>query len=263
MSNDTAFSGSIPAIYDRYLGPLLFAPYAQELARRIAELAPNRILETAAGTGIATQLVHRAVPTAELIATDLNPGMLEIAARKICSGAAVQLIPADAQQLPFADQSFDVVFGQFGIMFFPDKVQGNREARRVLRDGGTYLLTIWDSLDRNPVSRAVADAAASLCPDNPPAFLARGPHGYADTDRIMADLHDAGFDDVHVEAVELSSRVDGPCAVRGLVLGSPLRLELEERGIDLDLAIARISKAVEPWDGTDMPMSALIVTAAR
>jgi SAM-dependent methyltransferase len=261
MTNDAAFSGSIPAIYDQYLGPLLFTAYGEELANRIAALAPGRILETAAGTGIVTELVRRAVPDAELVETDLKPSMLDVAAKRI--GSETDLFVANAQQLPFADQSFDCVYCQFGIMFFPDKVQGNREAHRVLRDGGTYVLAIWDSLDRNPVSRAVADAAARLNPADPPAFLTRGPFSYTDHDRVITDLHDGGFDDVSIEAVERTSRVDAEAAAKGLVMGSPLRLELEERGADLDWAVAEIAKALAPWDRKDGEMSALIVTATR
>ena len=128
---DTAFAGSIPGLYDRYLGPLLFQPYAQEVARRAAELGARHVLETAAGTGIVTEALHRALLEANIVATDLNPAMLDMAAQRVNSDR-VSFQPADALGLPFADGSFDLVVCQFGVMFFPDKIRGNAEARRVL-----------------------------------------------------------------------------------------------------------------------------------
>src|SRR5689334_23651492 len=134
-SIDTQFAGSIPALYDRYLGPLLFEPYATELARRAQAFAPARILETAAGTGIVTEALHRALPDCQIIATDLNQAMLDVAAERIRSDK-VSFQAADAQDLPFGDASFDLVLCQFGAMFFPDKVRASAEARRVLGEGG-------------------------------------------------------------------------------------------------------------------------------
>src|SRR4051795_4565305 len=129
-ATDTVFAGSIPAIYDRYMVPLIFQPYAGLVAERAKDLRPSRILETAAGTGVVTESLCRAVPTAEIVATDLNQPMLDEAARKV-SAANVTFQQADALKLPFEDASFDLVVCQFGIMFFPDKVAGNAEARRV------------------------------------------------------------------------------------------------------------------------------------
>ena len=73
---DGTFAHSAPALYDRYMGPLLFEPYAKLVAARCAVLKPERILETAAGTGIVTREVNQAVPQAQLVATDINPAML-------------------------------------------------------------------------------------------------------------------------------------------------------------------------------------------
>ena len=152
-TQNPVFSGSIPAIYDRFMVPLIFAPYAEEVARRAKSIMPGHVLETAAGTGVVTEALHRALPDAEIIATDLNEPMIEQAARRVRSDA-VSFEVADAQELRFADESFDLVVCQFGVMFFPDKVRGNAEARRVLRDGGRYLLVIWDKVERNLATMA-------------------------------------------------------------------------------------------------------------
>lgn len=259
---DTAFAGSVPRQYDLYLGPLLFQPYADEVARRARALAPVRVLETAAGTGIVTEALARALPGSEIVATDLNPDMLAVARERLPDN--VETRPADAQQLPFDDSSFDLVVSQFGVMFYPDKAKGNSEARRVLRDGGTYIAVIWDSLDRNPVSEAMDRALQQEFPDDPPRFLQRAPFGYADREQIDRDMRAGGFADVTIEAVELSSRVSARDAAQGMCVGSPMSAELAERG---DGAVGRAAEATEralqDYDGKDMPMSALFVTATR
>src|SRR5215208_6787328 len=97
-ATDTVFAGSIPATYDRYMVPLIFAPYAAEVARRAQRFMPGHVLETAAGTGVVTEALHRALSDAEIIATDLNEPMLELAARRVRSDR-VTFEPADAQAL--------------------------------------------------------------------------------------------------------------------------------------------------------------------
>jgi ubiquinone/menaquinone biosynthesis C-methylase UbiE len=264
---DTMFAGSIPGLYDRYLGPLLFQPYAKEVARRAATLDPPRILETAAGTGIVTEALHRAVLEAEITATDLNPAMLDIGAQRILSDK-VSFGPADALDLPFGEDSFDLVVCQFGAMFYPDKVKGNAEARRVLRDGGHYLLAIWDKIDRNPLSHLAHRTMESHFPDNPPMFMMRGPFSYYEPELIERDLKAAGFAAVDIETVELTSRSpSAEEAARGLSHGSPMRVELEEYGPDaldsVHLELAAAAKRYEGPSGFEAPMSAHIVTAAK
>jgi ubiquinone/menaquinone biosynthesis C-methylase UbiE len=262
-ASDSEFTGSIPALYDRCLGPLLFRPFAIEAAHRVRGWRPQRVLETAAGTGILTQALQRALPEAEIVATDLNPAMLDVAAQRVQPGK-VSFQPADAQALPFADASFDLVICQFGVMFFPDKVKGGAEARRVLRDGGRYLAIIWDQLDRNPVSQAISEALEEEFPQDPPRFLERMPFGYADMSRIETDLHAAGFDHVEIETVELSSRVSADDAAIGMCQGSPMRSEIEALGGDaLDRATIAAAHALRQFDGLDTPMSALFVTATK
>lgn len=263
-TTDSAFAGSVPRQYDRLLGPLLFEPYAREVARRVQDLSPNVVLETAAGTGIVTQALAEALPQAEIVATDLNPDMLAVARDRLGSAANVRLDPADAQDLPFGDGTFDLVVSQFGVMFYPDKAKGNSEARRVLRDGGTYMAIIWDSLDRNPVSRAIDLAMREAFPDNPPRFLERAPFGYSDRAQIERDMRAGGFTEVEIEAVELTSRVSARDAALGMCAGSPMTAEIAERGEGaLDRAVQATERALQQFDGKNMPMSALFVSATK
>lgn len=259
-ASDTQFTGSIPALYDRCLGPMLFAPYAREMAARAAALRPARILETAAGTGIVTEALAAALPEAEIVATDLNQAMLDVAAARGLP-AQVSYQQADAQTLPFADASFDLVLCQFGAMFFPDRVGAYREARRVLRPGGRFLFNVWDSLDHNPVSKLLGDTVAAMFPDDPPSFYRRVPFGYHDTARIEADLRAAGFTDIAIETVSQLSRVDARAAAIGLCQGSPMGAEIEARGGDPAQVVDAATAALADVDGWEMPMSAHIISA--
>ena len=267
-TTDTLFAGSIPALYDRFMVPLLFAPYAELVADRAKAFNPKRILETAAGTGVVTEQLHRTLPEAEIVATDLNAPMLMEAGRRLDS-PKVRFQPADALELPFADDSFDLVVCQFGIMFYPDKVKGNVEARRVLRDGGRYLLVIWDRIDRNLATMAVGEAVARLFPDSEASnFMKRIPFGYHERTQIEADLRAAGFTEIDFTTAELRSRSGSALdAATGLVQGTPMRSEIEQRDPALlqpatDAAAEALHRYEGP-NGLDAPMSAHIVTATK
>ena len=266
-ATDTIFAGSIPAIYDRYMVPLVFAPYARLVAERAAAFAPSKILETAAGTGVVTEQLHRALPAAEIVATDLNQPMLDQAARRV-SAAKVRFQAVDAQALPFADRSFDLVVCQFGVMFFPDKVRANTEARRVLQDGGRYLLVIWDRIEHNLATMAAGRAVAELFPMDAVRFYERVPFRYHDIGQIEQDLLAAGFTDIEYETVELPSRAaSARDAAIALVQGTPVRSDIEQ--IDATMlgratdAAAEALRRFEGPDGFEAPMSARLVTAIR
>lgn len=266
ISTDIAFSGSIPALYDLYLGPLLFQPYAQDLARRVAETRPRRILETAAGTGIVTEAMLRALPEAEIVATDLNPAMLDIAAARI-DAPNVTFQAADALALPFEDEGFDAIACQFGAMFFPDRIAAYREARRVLKPGGRFLFNVWGRIEDNEMSQTVAVALARLFPDNPPSFFQRVPFGYHDRVRVEADLRAAGFHGIAAERVAKRSRAATPRdAAIGLCQGTPLRAEIEERDpARLDEATDAVADALGQMggpDGIDTEMTAYVFRAS-
>ncbi len=254
------FKHSTPELYHRLMGPLLFEPWAEFIANRAALHEPTRILETAAGTGIVSKALLRAIPDAEIVATDINPAMLEQASQLIAS-ERVTLKQADAQDLPFPDDEFDLVLCQFGVMFFPDKQQANREARRVLRPDGRYMLLTFDLLHRNPIPYAAGKAVASLFAEDP-RYMERGPFSYSDAATVERDLRAADFADVQMETITLSSRVDAAKAAQGIVLGSPFRTEIERLGPSaLELALHAVEEALAEWDGKDAPMSAHLATA--
>jgi SAM-dependent methyltransferase len=167
--------------------------------------------------------------------------------------------------LPFGDKSFDAVVCQFGVMFFPDRIGAYREVLRVLKPGGRFLFNVWDRVEENGVTMALAEAISAIFPDDPPDFFRRVPFGYHDIARIEADLREAGFREIAIETVAKRSRSGSAReAAIGMCHGSPLRAELEARGgLDAatDAAEAALARFEGP-DGIDAPLSAHVVNAA-
>jgi ubiquinone/menaquinone biosynthesis C-methylase UbiE len=264
---DKNFTGSIPEIYDRFFVPLIFEPYAADIARRLTALRPRRILEVAAGTGVVTRAVAATLPEAEIVATDLNQAMIDQAQSRQNAGR-VAWQTADALALPFPDASFDAVVCQFGAMFFPDKVKGYGEARRVLKDGGSYIFNVWDKIEANEFVDVIMRALAEVFPHNPPQFMQRTPHGFHDNNVIRADLKTAGFKNMTIEPMAATSRAKSAQAVViAYCQGSPLKLEIEDRGAPgLEAAMTKAAEAVVQHFGPgpiEGKIRAYVVTARK
>jgi ubiquinone/menaquinone biosynthesis C-methylase UbiE len=264
---DAAFAGSIPELYDRHLGPMLFVPFAGDLARRVRARPAWRVLEVAAGTGIVTVALHAALPQAQIVATDLNEGMIALGARRL-TAANVTWRQADATALPFADGEFDLVVCQFGAMFFADRVRAFTEAFRVLAPGCRFVLNVWSSLEHNEIPRIVAQAAADAFPNDPPTFIERVPHGHGDPAVTTAELRAAGFSTVDVETVELPSRARSAAdPAIGFCQGSPLRMQIEARDATrlreiTDAATTAVAERFGPGP-IEAPMRAFVFDAVK
>ena len=233
--SDKSFAGTIPEFYDTYLVPLIFEPYANDLAERAAALAPKAVLETAAGTGVVTRiLASRLAADARYTVTDLNQPMLDHAASKQGEDKRITWRQADALALPFGDESFDAVICQFAVMFFPDRIAGYAEARRVLKPGGSFLFNLWDHIGANEFAKVVTEAAAKIFPNDPPDFLPRTPHGYHDVGLIRDELGKAGFSQVAITTLEETSSAPSARHVAlAYCQGTPLRNEIESRNPSL------------------------------
>ena len=231
LESDKVFAGSIPENYDRYMVPLIFEPFAADLARRAASLSPSDILEIAAGTGVVTRaLAPELSPGASYIVTDLNQPMLDYAASRQAPDNRIKWRQADALALPFGNAAFDLVCCQFGAMFFPDRSSAYREAKRVLKPGGHFLLSVWDRIEENVFADDVTNALARIFPNDPPRFLARTPHGYHDTALIRNELEGAGFSGVVIETKAEQSRASSPrVPAVAYCQGTVLRNEIEAR----------------------------------
>lgn len=232
------FTASIPEFYDRELGPVLFEPFARDLAGRVDG---PRVLEVASGTGVVTRVLRERLPKeATLVATDLNAAMLDFAQRKLAGVAGIEYRVADAQELPFPDGSFDTVVCQFGIMFVPDKDGAAREALRVLVPGGRFVLSTWDAIERNAFQRIAHETLKAIFPDDPPLFY-RVPFGFAEAAAIRALLERNGFMDVTVENVKKEARAPHAYGLAsGLIDGNPVSCAIEERGASLKQVVATL-----------------------
>jgi ubiquinone/menaquinone biosynthesis C-methylase UbiE len=267
MSDDaTGFVGSIPENYDRGLGPIIFTDYDEHTARLVAGYAPSRVLETGAGTGIVTRRLRDLLPaTTRLIATDLNPPMLDVARKKFRPDEPVEFHHADAMALPFPDASFDVVVCQFSVMFFPEKDKSYREAYRVLTPGGRYVFSVWDG-DYNRHGRIADEVAAQFFPSDPPQFY-RVTTGYNKIDPIKDALCDAGFIDLRIAVLTREKRVaDTSAFAHAMVYGNPLIDMIRTRsGVDPDQVVDALGEAFAREFGNPgrLPQRAILFDATR
>jgi len=229
---DRDFIGSIPAFYQHHLVPLIFEPYAADIALRVVERKPSCILELAAGTGVVTRHLASGLPeSVSIVATDLNAAMID-QATSLALSRPVEWRQADAMELPFGDGAFDLVVAQFGAMFFTDRPKAYAEIWRVLRPGGHFLFSVWDRIEHNEFADCVNQTLGCMFPSDPPQFLARVPYGYADGPTIVRDLAVGGFDrpaeltTVTRRARSESARIPALAYCQGM----PLRFEIEARG---------------------------------
>jgi ubiquinone/menaquinone biosynthesis C-methylase UbiE len=241
MEKTAAFAGSIPVNYEKYLGPFLFEPYALDIVSRLQDKKYNEILELACGTGRVTSHLSKSVQHYTLTATDLNPDMIEVA-KKIVLDERIKWLPADAMQLPFADNSFDLVVMQFGIMFFPDKLKGLTEAYRVLRPGGRLIFNTWDKVENNDAIHEGRQVIESYFGDNPPVFY-NVPFSMFDEKELINLTETAGFKKVKSTLVEKQGFSPSAADLaKGMVQGNPVFLAITERDVSL---VSVIEKEVE------------------
>ena len=263
MTTDAAWLDSMPAVYDRCLGGALFEPFAVDLARRAAAASPARVLEVAAGTGVVTRHLRAALPAAEVLATDLNPGMVAAGAERVPD---VEWRVADAVDLGVADASVDLVVCSFGVMFFPDKPAAFAEVARVLAPGGRMLFTAWDVVGRSPFPAALVTAVGKVLPEQTPQFIERVPHGYADPATIAADVTAGGLVVEELETVVLTGEAPSARSLaEGFCLGTPLRFALELHGPlgELTDAVGERMTAVLGEGPVRGDLAAHVVTARR
>jgi ubiquinone/menaquinone biosynthesis C-methylase UbiE len=264
---NAAFVGSIPAAYDDGLGPVIFAPYADDLAARVADsLRDGRLLEIACGTGVLTRrLDARLAPAVRITSTDLSDAMLAHAKASVPASPRLGWQLADASALPFPAATFDAIACQFGIMFVPDKPAALSELRRVLRPGGTLHFNVWGPIEANPFARIVHAIVARFFRGAPPTFY-QLPFGYHDEAVIRAHLEQAGFS--RATATRLALQVQAPSVrrfARGLVEGNPVVYAIQEAGLPVAPIVDAVAAALVA-EGGDSPfrcVTSALVWSAR
>lgn len=263
-----AFSGSIPPNYDKYLGPLLFEPFALDMAQRIRQLQPKALLEVAAGTGRVTGHLPNALPNGALIvATDVNPAMVDFAKEHLKEHTSIQWEVVDAVSLPYQNKQFDCVLSQFGVMFYSDRRKAYAETFRVLRPGGTFLLTAWDDIKRNPAARLTDEVLTHFFPINTPAFY-KVPFSYHDANVIREDLESVGFEIGSVQVLKLAGYAESAeDAATGLLEGTPVHTAIVERDVALlpvmKKALAEDLAALFGEKDLRVPLQARVVMAVK
>ncbi len=261
------FRGRVPEFYDRCLVPIIFEDYANEMADRVVALAPGLLLELATGTGAVTQVLCKALPkNCRIIASDLNDPMLEVARAKLHDETSISFRVVDAMEIPMENASVDVIACQFGVMFFPDKLRSYKEALRVLKPGGSYLFSLWDSHAVNPFARLGQKLCDEMYPTDPPGFY-KVPFHYHDAGEIEGSLREAGFSAVEVERKPIVKTVPSfKLFAEGFVYGNPLCEEIERRGRDPEEMIGPLQDVWRTEFGEEpaaMPLSAVFVAARK
>lgn len=265
---DAVFAGSIPAQYEAGLGPVIFAPYADDLARRIAATVSNgRLLETACGTGMLTRRLAAALPkSVHLVATDLNEGMLAHAQSIVPASPRLEWKVADAAALPFPDAAFGALVCQFGWMFIPDKERAFREAHRVLAAGGRLFFSVWCRIEENRFAAIAHTTVAKFFGAEPPTFY-QVPFGFHDEPTIRAHLRNAGFADVACERVTFQAKAPSlHVFARGLVEGNPIANAIRDAKIPFARVVDAVTDALRAESGGESfsaPMSALVWSARK
>jgi ubiquinone/menaquinone biosynthesis C-methylase UbiE len=221
--NTIVFDDTIAKNYDDLLGPFIFEPYAVDLVNRIDLRQVKNVLEIASGTGRVTKHLSEKLPLgAKLTATDLNLGMIALAAQRI-TNENIDWHTADMQALPFEDNVFDLVVCQFGIMFPPDRVKALKEIRRVLKPGGQLVFNTWGPIEQNHAWQITSEVVNSFMGNTASDTFRNGPFSLDNEKVVLELLHEAGFDDNNAVSVTLTSEtLSAAGASKGFIEGLPI-----------------------------------------
>lgn len=266
QQTNVAFSGSIPANYDEHLGPMFFEPFAIDIAERLRKLNPASVLVLACGTGRDTNLIAQALPHAKIVASDINPSMLNYAKGKV-KADNIQWEIVDAVSLPFTDASFDCIVSQFGVMFYSDRPKAYAEAFRVLKPGGTFIFTAWDAIRYNPAAKLTDETLTHFFPVDTPAFY-KVPFSYFEEKQIKSDLSLGGFQNSRMEVLKLNGRsASAANAAKGLIEGVPVYTAIVEKDATLLPAISNtLTNNLEALFGAkdlSVPVQGRLVTVSK
>lgn len=223
-----AFTGTVAENYEKYFSPMFFAVPARDIAGRIP-VNIESVLELACGTGQVTRLLKDRFPDAKIIGTDLFPGMIEVAKSITGEDSGIKWKTMDATDISFEDDLFDAVVCQFGVMFFPDKQKAFNEAYRVLKPGGTFIFSTWDTIEKQHIAEVNVEVVNSFFPNDPVTFFDI-PFSMSDPSEMEELMNGAGFKNVSIEYVDLEgSTASAEEAAKGFLLGNPIYNYICER----------------------------------
>ena len=247
MAKDAfSFSGGDALNYDKYLGPLLFEPAALEVLQFLGDPATPSVLEISSGTGRLTRLLKSYFsPETKLIASDISIDMLDLARQKL-NNDSIEYVVADAQQLPFEDNAFDLVICQFGLMFLPDKLKGFQEALRVLKPGGRYIFSTWDRLENIPLNNLIINETIVSFFNGTDKDRFHIPFSMHDRENLLSYLKRAGFKKQQLFHLTFKAGQSSPeDVVNGFLLKHPLgRVVLEKDPAALEPMAAMLTEKI-------------------
>jgi SAM-dependent methyltransferase len=174
----------------------------------LAQLAPgNRVLDLATGLGEpAVTAAQRVGPRGSVVGLDLAAPMLGFASERARAAGLANLacVQGDAQQLPFADRSFDAALSRWGVMLVPEPRRAISEARRVIRDGARFAAAVWSFPERVPMIAIAGRVAIRELGLEPPPPDAPGPLRMGRPGRLEEELEGAGLREVRGESIRVT-----------------------------------------------------------
>jgi SAM-dependent methyltransferase len=265
ISNDWQVPGSGPEIYETVFVPAMMGEWAPRVMAFTNPQPGERVLDVACGTGALTRVVAQSIgPNGRVVGLDLSPDMLAEARKTTLdpsSAAPIEWREGDVNAIPFENETFDIVFCNFGLMFFPDRVAALKEMRRVLKPDGRLALAVWGSIAKCPGQRAMKQSWERHFTDEAGLFDAQ--HSLGNPEIVLSLIQDAGFRDVSAQraigAVHLPSsghlaRSYG--AMAGIQADEKTRTEV----------INEVSAALQSYvraEGLEYPIEAILASARK
>jgi SAM-dependent methyltransferase len=264
-SNDWQVPGGGAEIYETVFVPAMMGEWAPKVMA-LANLEPGeRILDVACGTGALTRVVAKSVgPNGRVVGLDRSPDMLA-EARKITldpsSAAPIEWREGDVSAIPFENETFDIVFCNFGLMFFPDPVAALKEMRRVLKPNGRLALAVWGSMAKCPGQIAMKESWARHFPEDAGLFDAQ--HSLGDPKILFSLLRDASFKDASVQTVMGVVNLPSPGhLVRSYGAMAGIQADEKTRTEVIDEVSAALQTYVRT-EGLEYPIEANLASARR
>lgn len=265
-SNDWQVDGSWVEIYETIFVPAMVEEWVAKVIALAKPQPGEHILDIACGTGALTRGVANSIgPDGRVIGLDLSPDMLEFARKFPLNQAgpvSIEWREGDANALPFEDETFEVVFCQIGLMFFPDQVMALREMRRVLKPAGRLGVMVWGSILECPGQTAIKASWERYLGHEMGSRIARQ-HSLGSPKTIQSLLEKAGFVDISVQAMMGTVRLPSPAHLaRGYGALAGIQVDETTRA----RIIQEVSDALQPYVGADglaYPIEAILAAARK
>jgi Methylase involved in ubiquinone/menaquinone biosynthesis len=265
QTNDWQVPGSSPEIYETVFVPAMMGEWASRVIALANPQPGESVLDVACGTGALTRVVAQSIgPNGRVVGLDLSPEMLA-EARKIrldpSSIAPIEWRDGDVSAMPFENETFDIVFCNFGLMFFPDRVVALKEMRRVLRPDGRLALAVWGSIARCPGQMAMKESWRRHFTEDAGLFDAQ--HSLGNPEIVLSLIQNAGFRDVSVQPVMGAVRLPSPGHL-ARSYGAMADIEADEK--TRTQVIDEVSAALQSYvgaEGLEYPIEAILASARK